>query len=159
VTGGRGEPSPRRGRPSDRREILSHRRAHTPQIARKGSGVDSTSIGRRVRRIESVHPTIAAMGGANMSWIVSVVLFLGLSFVTYRTAVQRGEWSWPAFAWTLGLILVYVGAIAAVVVATIAWGPDPAIATATIVAAILVGAVPLGIVAKRIQRHYLGPRV
>jgi hypothetical protein len=94
-----------------------------------------------------------------MSWIVSVAIFLGLAFVTYRTAALRGEWSWPAFAWTLGLILVYVGAVAAVVVATIARGADPVTATATIVAAILVGAVPLGIVAKRIQRHYLGPRV
>jgi hypothetical protein len=94
-----------------------------------------------------------------MSWIVSVALFLGLAVVTYRAAASRGEWSWPAFFWTLGLILVYVGLVAAVVVATIAWGPDPAIATATIVAAVLVGAVPLGIVAKRIQRHYLGPRV
>ena len=33
------------------------------------------------------------------------------------------------------------------------------VATAAIVAVILVGAVPLAIVAKRIQRHYLGPQV
>ena len=94
-----------------------------------------------------------------MSWIVSVAIFLGLALVTYRTAVQRGEWSWPAFFWILGSVLTYAGAIALVVVAIMPWGLDPAIATAAIVAVILVGAVPLGVVAKRIQRHYLGPRV
>jgi hypothetical protein len=94
-----------------------------------------------------------------MSWIVSVAVFLGLALVTYRAAAERGEWSWPAFFWILGMVLSYAGVIALVVVATMAWGPDPAIATAAIVAVILAGAVPLGIFAKRVQRHYLGPRV
>ena len=94
-----------------------------------------------------------------MSWIVSVAIFVGLSFTTYRAAKLRGEWSWPAFLWILGLILVYAGVIALIIIATMALKPDPALATAAIVAVILVGAVPLAIVAKRIQRHYLGPQV
>ena len=94
-----------------------------------------------------------------MSWIVSVAVFLGLALVTYRTAAERGEWSWPAFFRILGLILVYVGLVAAVVVVTVAAKLDPAVATAVIVAAVVVGVVPLAIVAKRIQRHHLGPRV
>jgi hypothetical protein len=94
-----------------------------------------------------------------MPWIVSVAIFLGLAFATYRAAKLRGEWSWPAFFWTLGLILVYVGAVALLIVSMIAAKPDPAVATAVILGVILVGAVPLAIVAKRIQRHYIRPRV
>jgi hypothetical protein len=94
-----------------------------------------------------------------MSWIVAVAIFLGLAFASYCAAASRGEWSWPAFFWILGLILVYCGAIGLVVVAAMAWGPDPAVATAVIVGVILVGVAPLAVVAKRIQRHYVGPQV
>ena len=80
---------------------------------------------------------------------------VGGSHTSLPKRSRAGLWSWPAFFWTLPLVLVYCAWCAGAVLFFMATGANPALTTGLILAAIFVGVVPLAIVAKRIYRHYV----
>jgi hypothetical protein len=90
-----------------------------------------------------------------MSSLLSAIVVLAAAVLAYQNARARGLWSWPAFFWTLPLVLVYCAWCAGAVLFFMATGASPALATGLILVAIFVGVVPLAIVAKRIYRHYV----
>lgn len=92
-----------------------------------------------------------------MESLLTLIVVLAAGFSAYYSAKAQGQWSWPAFFWILGVLLVYAGFSTLVVLAVMPWAsPDnPGLGTLVILLAIGLGVVPVSIVAKRIQRHYV----
>lgn len=79
------------------------------------------------------------------------VVIVGLN--AYRQAVAAGTWSWPAFGWTMLAMLVWIAAIivSGTWVTRIVGWDHKALILASILVPLLVGAVPVLMIANRLN--------
>lgn len=93
-----------------------------------------------------------------MYLLVGALVALSVMFGVYARAKARGEWSWPAFSWTLLILLVGCAVIGGVAYFVATAVRDPLIATLFILAAVALVIAPVTIFANRIYRHYVKAR-
>jgi hypothetical protein len=93
-----------------------------------------------------------------VSWFLSLLLTIAVMFFVIRRAKSRRQWSWPAFFWILLLIVLYSAFCGLFAFFVVDWALsyDPAIGALLILAPIWAGAIPVGVIVKRIHRHYVG---
>jgi hypothetical protein len=92
-----------------------------------------------------------------MSWILSLLSTIAVMILVIRDAKSRAQWSWPAFFWLLLLAVLYGAVCGLIALVVVEWvrPDDPGTGFLLVLVPIVVGAIPVSIIAKRIQRHFV----
>jgi hypothetical protein len=92
----------------------------------------------------------------HLAELATVLCVIAAGLLACQQARTGGEWSWRGFGWTLLLVILYAGTTVAAGFALddAVGASDPLARTLCIVAPIAIGAVPLAIVAKQIQKKH-----
>ncbi|MGO9742869.1 MAG: hypothetical protein ACLPN5_15440 [Roseiarcus sp.] len=91
-----------------------------------------------------------------MGGIINAVFVLLMALQNAQRARASGQWSWPAFAWTLALVFGYAAICMLALMIPLERG-YPTVAVAAFAVVLIVGIVVVVIVARRINRRYLPP--